>query len=419
MSKTARIFLIVLCLSATLSAQVLGTMEITHVPDAERGPWINQDPDHAILVVYSDIEKMTFQTNHGGIVDLDNPNRGVYRIWLMPGTHQITYSAEGFRSEKDRIYIQAKDVGEVRVKVVDREPSELLVVIRVEPAGAKVLIDDSSVDISGTLKLPIGEHNIMIVKSGYVTIEEKFNISNENILFEYTLEFGIEAEIPLQEMGFVEVPGGTFMMGSPVNEKDRNNNEKQHSVTISSFQMMTTEITQSMWKAVMGNNPSNWKGDKLPVENVSWDDCQAFIRELNERDPGSNYRLPTEAEWEYACRAETTTRLYNGDRDSDLDRIGWYAGNSGSKTHPVGQKQPNAWGLYDMHGNVWEWCQDWKGNYPSGSVADPRGPSSGSARVCRGGSWSYGSKYCRSAIRNGYAPSYRYFSQGFRLVRSL
>ncbi|NQU04728.1 MAG: PEGA domain-containing protein, partial [Calditrichaeota bacterium] len=157
-------------------------------PDNERGAWINQDPDRAILVVYSDIEKMTFQTNHGGIINVDNPNRGVFRVWLMPGTHQMTYSAEGFRSIKDRIFIKSKGVGEVRVKVAQATLGELPVVIRVEPAGTDVQIDGEQVDVSGSLKLAIGEHTIEITKSGYVTVKDKLNVSNDNILFEYTLQ---------------------------------------------------------------------------------------------------------------------------------------------------------------------------------------------------------------------------------------
>ena len=217
---------------------------------------------------------------------------------------------------------------------------------------------------------------------------------------------------PAMGMKFVRIPGGTFVMGS--NDGD-NDEEPVYQVTIRSFQMMTTEVTQVMWKAVMSNNPSNFKGDNLPVEKVSWNDCQDFIRKLNQRDTGKNYRLPTEAEWEYACRAGTTTRFYSGNHYSYLNRVGWYNGNSGKKTHPVGEKQPNAWGLYDMHGNVWEWCQDWSGSYPSGSAW---GLSTGSERVCRGGSWNHAVDDNRSANRGYYDPSYLANTLGFRLARS-
>jgi formylglycine-generating enzyme required for sulfatase activity len=154
---------------------------------------------------------------------------------------------------------------------------------------------------------------------------------------------------------------------------------------------------------VMGTNPSNFKGSQNPVEKVSWDDAVEFCRNLSampaEKKAGYIYRLPTEAEWEYACRAGTTTEYSFGDSDSALGDYAWYDENSGRTTHPVGGKKPNPWGLYDMHGNVFEWCQDWHGDYPSGSVTDPTGAAVGSYRVYRGGSWDYYSGVCRSAIR--------------------
>ena len=230
---------------------------------------------------------------------------------------------------------------------------------------------------------------------------------------------------PSPGMTFVRIPAGSFEMGSDSGffgiggESGRYVNEKQHRVTLSGFEMQTTEVTQGMWVAIMGSNPSDFQGDNLPVENVSWDDCQEFIVKLNHRDRGTNYRLPTDSEWEYACRAGTTTRFNLGGSDSDLDCAGWYNGNSDSKTHPVGQKQANSWGLYDMHGNVWEWCEDWYDAYPSGSVTNPHGPSSGSNRVNRGGGWRSYAQNCRSANRGSNDPSYRYYGLGFRLVRSL
>jgi formylglycine-generating enzyme required for sulfatase activity len=227
-------------------------------------------------------------------------------------------------------------------------------------------------------------------------------------------------------MKFVPIPAGWFMMGSPKDEPGRSDDETQHKVTISEpFFMQTTEVTQGQWKAVMGNNPSSFKdcGDNCPVENVSWDDIQDFIKKLNRKGEGT-YRLPTEAEWEYAARAGSQTAFSNGDiaekecgNDPNLSKAGWYCGNAGGKTHEVGQKQPNAWGLYDMHGNVWEWCQDWYGNYPFGAVTDPTGPDSGSSRVLRGGSWGSGARICRAARRSSSSPGYGGSNCGFRLVR--
>jgi formylglycine-generating enzyme required for sulfatase activity len=182
------------------------------------------------------------------------------------------------------------------------------------------------------------------------------------------------------------------------------------------------EVTQAQYEQVMGVNPSEFKGANNPVETVTWDDAVEFCRRLSalpaEKAAGNVYRLPTEAEWEYACRAGTTTMYSFGDDESDLCDYGWSRENSDGKTHPVGSKLPNAWGLYDMHGNVWEWCQDWLGDYPRGSVTDPSGATSGSSRVYRGGSWDYTAEICRSAYRNGNVPSYRYFNFGFRVSLS-
>ncbi|MBR4171223.1 MAG: SUMF1/EgtB/PvdO family nonheme iron enzyme [Kiritimatiellae bacterium] len=217
------------------------------------------------------------------------------------------------------------------------------------------------------------------------------------------------------EMRFRWCPAGTFTMGSPTSEDGRYDNETQHRVTLTrGFWMGEAPVTQEQWESVMGNNPSNFKGANLPVEQVSWNDCQEFIKKVNSAlDCGA--RLPTEAEWEYACRAGTTG-AYGG--SGNLDEMGWYDGNSGDKTHPVGQKKPNAWGLCDMHGNVWEWCSDWFGDYPSGSVTDPTGPSSGSYLVLRGGSWRSVAWGCRSAYRYGYDPDGRFNSIGLRLLCS-
>jgi len=223
---------------------------------------------------------------------------------------------------------------------------------------------------------------------------------------------------PLEGMDFVKIPGGNFMMGSNDGESDE---KPVHKVTVEPFYMMTTEVTQAMWKEITGKNFSHFKGDSLPVESVSWDDCQEFIKKLNRRDPGNNYRLPSESEWEYACRAGTTTKYHSGDSKSDLGRVGWYRDNSGRKTHPVEQKKPNAWSLYDMHGNVWEWCEDkWHSNY-NGAPREGSAWISGnsSLRVLRGGSWGNNPDHCRSADRDWREPDYCIFYGGFRLARSL
>ena len=179
------------------------------------------------------------------------------------------------------------------------------------------------------------------------------------------------------------------------------------------FELQTREVTQAQWQAVMGSNPSHVKGPDLPVEQVSWDDAQAFISRLNGLGDFYRYRLPTEAEWEHAARAGRT-----GPYAGDLEAMAWYDPNSGQKTHPVATKAANAWGLYDMHGNVWEWVQDWDSDYSASAVTDPVGPSSGSDRVFRGGAWDFMEQGCRSAIRVGVPPGGSFYNVGLRLVRA-
>jgi formylglycine-generating enzyme required for sulfatase activity len=225
----------------------------------------------------------------------------------------------------------------------------------------------------------------------------------------------INRDLPLSSnsigMKFKPIIGGTFTMSEATQ------------VTLTQpFELGVYEVTQEQYEQVMGTNPSNFKGSQNPVEQVSWDDAVEFCRKLSalpaEKKAGYLYRLPTEAEWEYACRAGTTTKYSFGDSDSALGDYAWYGENSGRTTHPVGGKKPNPWGLYDMHGNVFEWCQDWHGDYPSRSVTDPTGAAVGSFRVYRGGCWLNFSGLCRSAIRNWDSPDYRFDDLGFRVLRS-
>ena len=223
-----------------------------------------------------------------------------------------------------------------------------------------------------------------------------------------------------ESMEFVRIEAGYFEMGSPEGEAGRYDDERAHDVRISRpFYLGKYEVTQGEWEAVMGSNPSGFKecGARCPVERVSWEDVQEFIRRLNELESGRGYeyRLPTEAEWEYAARAGTT-----GARYGELGEIAWYDANSGGSTQPVGQKGANGWGLHDMLGNVWEWVGDWYGEYPSGAVTDPRGPSMGSRRVGRGGSWHSSARNVRAAFRYYSSPGYRYNARiGFRLARTV
>lgn len=215
----------------------------------------------------------------------------------------------------------------------------------------------------------------------------------------------------------VRVEGCTFRMGA-TSEQDCDAydiEEPVHSVTLSSYYIGKTEVTQALWKAVMGSNPSKFKGENLPVENVSWDDCQVFVRKLNSLT-GQNFRLPTEAEWEFACRGGNNSLGYKYSGSDNIDNVAWFDCNSGRKTHFVATKSPNELGIYDMSGNVWEWCSDWYDKYSSGAQANPKGPESGSCRVFRGGGWGSYAGYCRSSNRGYNTPTHRGDGLGLRLA---
>ncbi|PID73160.1 MAG: hypothetical protein CSB33_05020 [Desulfobacterales bacterium] len=228
-------------------------------------------------------------------------------------------------------------------------------------------------------------------------------------------------------MKFVYIPPGTFVMGSPETEARRKDDETPHKVTLSAgWYMQTTEVTQGQWQAVMGSNPSAFAecGENCPVENVSWIDVQNFIAKLNALDRRSQYRLPTEAEWEYACRAGKKTRYFWGD-ETDCRKANFAnspladecKGVSPGKPSPVGAYPANPWGLHDMHGNVWEWCADWYGEYGSAAVTDPKGPPNGVNRTLRGGAYFDPAASCRTANRCWDPADYRVQDIGFRLVR--
>jgi formylglycine-generating enzyme required for sulfatase activity len=239
------------------------------------------------------------------------------------------------------------------------------------------------------------------------------------------------------------IPPGTFIMGSPIDELGRDSDETQHQVTLTKgFYIGVHEVTQKEYTDVMGYNPSYFQGcgDNCPVEEVSWFDAIDYCNALSDlheferaytvngqsvtwNQSASGYRLPTESEWEYACRAGTTTAFYNGpianiQQDPNCDKIAWYSYNSGSTPHPFGMRDPNVWKLSDMSGNVLEWNWDWYGTYPPGPVTDPTGPASGSVRVERGGSWGYYAQVCRSANRGYGSPSTPFGHRGFRIARN-
>ena len=260
-------------------------------------------------------------------------------------------------------------------------------------------------------QVPAGSHRIV-----WDVLAEREKLAGENICFKVVANYSARFTVNGVSFEMVRVEGGTFRMGATSEQKDEawDREKPVHSVTLSSYYIGKTEVTQALWQAVMGSNPSYNKGADLPVERVSWDDCQEFIQKLN-RLTGRNFRLPTEAEWEFACRGGNNSRGYKYSGSNYIDNVAWYRDNSGGKTHPVGTKAPNELGIYDMSGNVWEWCADWYANYTSNSQTDPTGPQSGSFRVSRGGSWNCIAGYCRSSGRGIY-PACRVSYLGLRLA---
>ena len=372
-------------------------------------------------------------------------------VALSTGEHRVLVEKQGYTTYQKRVQIEAGRSMSLHVELSRQATSKGRIYVDKQPDDARVRILNISPAFHQGLELDAGLYHIEVSADGYASKKVWVALeADEDKRVDIRLErmtSSRQAQKISNSLGmeFVHIPRGTFTMGSSSNELGGENDERRHQVTLTKgIYMQTTEVTQGQWKAVMGGNPSKFKncGDDCPVERVAWYDAQKFIQKLNRMEGSNRYRLPNEAEWEYASRAGSTTAFANGDiselkcgYDSNLDAMGWYCGNSsvryrgcfnitkggGSKcagTHPVAQKQPNAWGLYDMHGNVWEWCQDWYGDYPSGSVTDPNGSPGGSDRVLRGGSWGNGSRRCRSADRSGLAPGDRRGGVGFRLLRN-
>jgi formylglycine-generating enzyme required for sulfatase activity len=277
-------------------------------------------------------------------------------------------------------------------------------------------------------EIPVGVYTIKVSATGYTTATETASVKQAET-YKKTINLvkpatasttSVNTTTSADGIEMVFIKGGTFNMGCTSEQSDCDDDEKPtHQVTVSDFYIGKYEVTQKQWHDVMGSNPSNFSGcDDCPVEKVSWNDVQEFIKKLNQKT-GKKYRLPTEAEWEYTARGgvetlHATSQQYAG--SNNIDEVAWYTSNSGSKTHPVGQKKPNALGIYDMTGNVWEWCSDWYGNYSGGSQTNPQGATSGSYRVLRGGGWYYVARYCRVSDGISDGPGYRSSCSGFRLA---
>ena len=355
---------------------------------------------------------------------------------LKEGMHLIEVKKEGYRSQQRTINLSQQQKLDVAFNELVAIQGNLSV--NYKPFGADVYIDGNKVGQSPRVfnGIMVGNHKVEIKKDGYGTESKTVNIlesqtatlsgvlttnASSSVASGASLS-GNTIIIPVKDgisIDMIRVEAGTFTMGATTEMKDPWDDEKPtHQVTLTNdYYIGKYEVTQALWKAVMGKNPSNFKGDNLPVEEVSWNDCQKFISKLNSIT-GKTFRLPTEAEWEYAARGGKKSRGYQYSGSNNLSDVAWYTDNSGSKTHTVGSKQANELGIYDMSGNVYEWCQDWKGSYSSSSQVNPTGDNSGSSRVFRGGSWIGTARGCRSSYRSIYAPDNRHSSLGLRLVLS-
>ncbi|MDD6842769.1 MAG: SUMF1/EgtB/PvdO family nonheme iron enzyme [Prevotellaceae bacterium] len=359
----------------------------------------------------------------GADIYIDNVKVGTSPMIIpecLIGSHTVSITKQGYSQFTQTINVAENTTTEVSATLQNGRP----ITITAED-NAIIHIDGTSMGTSTfSGNLAYGQHTVYAELNDKRTDSKTIDVpmGSTAALPNVTLSFFDYKTFTVKGVTFtmVAVEGGTFMMGATSEQgSDVGSDEKPvHQVTLSSYYIGQTEVTQALWEAVMGNNPSGFKGDNIPVEWVSWDDCQDFVIKLNQLT-GKRFRLPTEAEWEYACRGGKKSRGYKYSGSNTLGDVAWYDGNSSYETHPVATKSPNELGIYDMTGNVCEWCQDWYGIYSSAAQTNPTGASSGwSFRMERGGGWSSIAKYCRSSYRNEYAPDSRYNYLGLRLALS-
>ena len=323
-------------------------------------------------------------------------NNGVAKTTLPIGQHSYIVACDGYESEEGTVKLKAS------------VPSNLQITLMKESVGAGIVNQQQSENQQSS--------NTYVASSSNNSSGTPSVASGSNAI-SIPVKDGISIEM-------VKVEAGTFMMGATSEMKDSyddpySDEKPVHQVTLTNdYYMGKYEVTQALWQAVMGSNPSNFKGDNLPVEKVSWNDCQEFISKLNSLT-GRKFRLPTEAEWEYAARGGKKSRGYQYSGSSNISDVVWYKDNSANKTHPVGTKQANELGIYDMSGNVWEWCSDRYGSYSSFSQTNPTGSYSGAFRVLRGGGWGSFAWFCCLSFRRNFAPDFRHYDLGLRLALSV
>ena len=372
---------------------------------------------------------------------------GSYSNNMAEGIYDIEASLAGHRPVTKQIEVI---VGVPQTIELRPTPIYGMLDVNSNPMGANITINGKSYGDTPTSieNLLVGDYDVVLTKPGYASVSQRVTVSeNASASVDVKMQKGEMKNSQIDESALsvsainltpnwsasvtpsqravleklianmVKVEGSTFTMGAtPEQGNDAYEYERPaHQVTLSDYYIGRYEVTQKEWQAVMGDNPSKFYGDNLPVDYVSWNDCQDFINKLNQLT-GLKFRLPTEAEWEFAARGGKQSKGYKYSGSDNAKNIAWYEKNSGSKPHQVGTKEPNELGIYDMSGNVGEWCGDWYGRYSSSAQTNPTGPSSGSLRVRRGGSWGYHAGRCRVSRRDNYSPSYRSDRYGFRVV---
>ena len=382
----------------------------------------------AVKIVYGTLNVSSSPAGADISVDGEYKGQTPQTFDIPIGTHDVTLTKQGCTSANKTVTVNEGQTTEVNLYLqTGRE-----ITISTDGTGDKIYVDGNYVGESPmTTGLSFGEHEVKAVRGDKeskqtVTVAQNGGDTNVKLQFElknktFTVN-GVTFEM-------VAVKGGTFTMGCTSEQGGdcESDESPAHSVTLSDYYIGKFEVTQKLWEAVMGTTvrqqrdkadpswPMRGEGDNYPMYYVSWNDCKEFIGRLNQLT-GANFRLPTEAEWEYAARGGNKNRGYKYSGSNSIADVSWYNDNSGSKTHAVGAKSPNELGIYDMSGNVYEWCEDWYGDYSGGSQTDPKGPSSGSSRVSRGGSWYYIARSCRVSYRDSFSPVNRYIDLGFRVV---
>ena len=334
---------------------------------------------------------------------------------LLVGSHTLVLKKSGYADLQQQFSVEEGKEASLSVKL----PAGRSVQFTSEKPGMQIIVDGKKLGTTPlTAVVGIGHHSVSAMRGGDIIDVRDLDITSAGAPLRMAFrDFNHTFTVNGVQFTMVEVGGDTFTMGATSEQgSDAWDEEKPaHEVTLSDYYIGQTEVTQALWEAVMGSNPSDSKGDNLPVERVSWDDCQVFIQKLNQLT-GKQFRLPTEAEWEYAARGGRKSRGYKYAGGNNIDSVAWCDGNSGNETHPVATKQANELGIYDMSGNVLEWCSDWCGDYTSSSQSDPQGSSSGSFRVIRGGCYYNFTRNCRVSYRISNTMDYRSGYLGLRLL---